>query len=196
MRFALIVMATATVLSGCIARTAGSVAGAAVGAGADAAQLGVESAGAVVGAATPDSAAHDHHDDGPRPFDETRDATADVDAALASAKITGKKLLLVLGGNWCHDSRGLAEKFEKRDLAHVISENYELVWVDVGHRDRNLHVPVRFGVPEIYGTPTVLILSPEGDLINRDTAHDWRTADSKPYRETLAYFSHFARESE
>lgn len=190
MRLLMILMATASVLSGCVVRTAGSVAGAAVGAGADAAQLGVESAGAVAGAA------HGHHDDDPRPFDETRDATADVDAALAAAQISGKNVLLVLGGNWCHDSRGLAAKFQKRGLASTVSENYELVWVDVGHRDRNLHVPARFGVPEIYGTPTVLILSPQGELLNLDTAHDWRTADSKPYRETLDYFRRFAPEGE
>ena len=152
--------------------------------------MGVESAGVVAGAA------HGHHDDNPRPFDETRDATADVDAALAAAQVSGKNVLLVLGGNWCHDSRGLAANFEKRELASTVSENYELVWVDVGHRDRNLHVPARFGVPEIYGTPTVLILSPQGDLLNRDTAHEWRTADSKPYRETLDYFRRFAPEGE
>ena len=133
-----------------------------------------------------------HHDDNPRPFDETRDASADVDAALRLAQNSGKNVLLVLGGNWCHDSRGLAAKFQQAELASVIDDGFELVWVDVGHRDRNLHIPRRFGVSELYGTPTVLILSPEGNLINRSSVHDWKTAYSKPYDETLAYFELYA----
>jgi hypothetical protein len=69
---------------------------------------------------------------------------------------------------------------------------YELVWVDVGYRDRNLDVAARFGVVGLLGTPTILILSPGGALLNRDSVHDWRTADSKPYSETLAYFERYA----
>ena len=130
--------------------------------------------------------------DEPRPFDETRNAMADVNAALERAAISGKNVLLVLGGNWCHDSRGLAAKFERGELAQVITDGYELVWVDVGYRDRNLDLPRRFGVLELVGTPTVLILSPEGELLNGDSVHDWRTAYSKPYDETLAYFERFA----
>jgi thiol-disulfide isomerase/thioredoxin len=132
------------------------------------------------------------HDKDPRPFDDTRNAMADVNAALMAAQAGGKNVLLVLGGNWCHDSRGLAAKFERDELAAVIAESYELVYVDVGYRDRNLDVPARFGVMELFGTPTVLIVSPEGDLLNRDSVHEWRTADSKPYDETLGYFRRYA----
>jgi len=64
--------------------------------------------------------------------------------------------------------------------------------VDVGHRDRNLNIARRFGIDAILGTPTVLILSPDGDLLNRDSVHDWRTADSKTLAETLDYFESFA----
>jgi hypothetical protein len=45
---------------------------------------------------------------------------------------------------------------------------------------------------DLLGTPTVLILSPEGELLNGASVHDWRTADSKPYDETLAYFQRYA----
>lgn len=133
-----------------------------------------------------------HDDDEPRPFDETRNAMLDVDAALAAAKVSRRNVLLALGGNWCHDSRALAADFQKPELAGVIAQGYELVWVDVGRRDRNLDVAARFGVTQLYGTPTVLIVSPEGALLNRDSAHDWRAAASKPYDDTLAYFRDYA----
>ncbi|MHA7873607.1 MAG: thioredoxin family protein, partial [Hyphococcus sp.] len=133
---------------------------------------------------------HDDHE--PRPFDASRNAMMDVDAALAAAAISSKRPLLVLGGNWCHDSRGLAAKFQRQELASVIEDNYELVWIDVGRRDRNLDVAERFGVDKVTGTPTVLVLSPEGDLLNADSVHDWRRADSISYADTLAYFQEFA----
>ncbi len=183
------------IIFGC-AKVASSTVGLATGVGATAAKTtaGAAKTGlkVAISADSDDDGHHGHHDDNPRPFDESRDATLDVDAALAQAKITGKRVLLVLGGNWCHDSRGLAAKFQEPTLASLVENNYELVWIDVGHRDRNLHVPQRFGVLQIFGTPTVLILSPEGDLLNADTVHDWRTADSKPFDETFDYFHSFA----
>jgi len=135
--------------------------------------------------------AHNGNDD-LRPFDETRTAALDVDAALASAAINGKRVALILGGNWCHDSRGLAAKLENAKLKKIIEESYELVYVDIGHRDRNLHVPARFGIHQIHGTPTIMILSKDGALLNADSAHDWRNADSRSLEETIAYFRSFA----
>ncbi len=133
------------------------------------------------------------YDNEPRPFDDTANAMDAVDAALNAAKANGKRPLLVLGGNWCHDSRGLATKFETAPLQSLIDDNFLPVWVDVGHRDRNLDVARRFGIDAILGTPTVLILSPDGDLLNRESVHDWRTADSKTLAETIEYFVSFAK---
>lgn len=130
--------------------------------------------------------------DDPRPYDKTRNAMADVDVTLAAAMKSGRRPLLVLGANWCHDSRGLAAKFETPALAQLIGEHFELAYIDVGQRDRNISVAQRFGVDEIRGTPTVLILSPSGELLNAESVHDWRTAHSIPMDETIAYFSRFA----
>lgn len=185
---------------GCVSAVTTTV-GAAAGVTKTAVKTSVGVTGAAVDAATPDGDKDekdrhgrdsDHHDDDPRPFDATRNAMMDVDIALQGAAISRRNVLLVLGGNWCHDSRGLAAKFQEPELAEVIAEGYELVWVDVGFRDRNLDVAARFGVMELFGTPTVLILSPEGALMNADTVHDWRTADSKPYGDTLVYFQRYA----
>lgn len=131
-------------------------------------------------------------DDEPRPFDEETDAMQAVDAALLAAKANGKRPLLIFGGNWCHDSRGLAKKFEVEPLRSLIASNYVPVWVDVGHRDKNLGVASRFGVEKLLGTPTVLILSPGGELLNAESVHDWRNADSKTLEEAIDYFESFA----
>jgi hypothetical protein len=128
------------------------------------------------------------------PFDVEADAMADVDAALARAAARGADVILVLGGNWCHDSRGLAWRLAQPEVAPLIAEHYELVYVDVGFRDRNLEVAQRFGVEAINGTPTVLVVSPEGTLLNADSVEEWRTASQRDVEDVAAYFGRWAGE--
>lgn len=129
-----------------------------------------------------------------RPFDETADAAAAVDAALVRAQETGKRVILVMGANWCHDSRGLAGWFAQPRFAAMLQARYELVYVDVGQRDRNIDIARRFGIEAIKGTPTVLVLSSSGDLLNRRSAPKWRNAASRREGDIYAYFDQFSPE--
>ncbi len=126
-------------------------------------------------------------------FDAKSNATADVDAALARARISNKRVIAVFGGNWCHDSIGLAGWFETPRFKDMLSAKYELVYVDVGvpqtGQGRNLALAQRLGLKRIKGTPTVMILSPDGRLLNRKDAPKWRNAAS---RTGDAIFNHFA----
>ncbi|WP_417620349.1 thioredoxin family protein [Parasphingorhabdus sp.] len=129
-----------------------------------------------------------------RPFDDAADAMAEVDLALARALIADKRVILVLGANWCHDSRGLAGWFSQPRFAEMLTAKYEIVYVDVGHRDRNIDIAQRFGLKAIQGTPTVLVLSPQGDLLNRKSAPKWRDAASREEADIFAYFDQFTPE--
>jgi hypothetical protein len=133
-------------------------------------------------------------DEDPRPFDPERDAAAQVDAALERAADAGRHVLLVFGANWCHDSRGLAGKIARApELGAVIEAAYELEYVDVGQRDRNLDQLARFGVEHIFGTPTVVIVDPhDGSAVNAPTFHDWRMADDAGVADLAAYFGRAA----
>ena len=129
-----------------------------------------------------------------RPFEESDDATAQVDAALARAQLNEKRVILVMGANWCHDSRGLAGWFAQPRFAAMLEAKYELVYVDVGHKDRNIDIARRFGLKAIKGTPTVLVLSAQGALLNRKSAPQWRDAASREEGDIFAYFDQFAAE--
>lgn len=111
------------------------------------------------------------------------DAAADVDAALARAAASGKRVLLVLGANWCHDSRALAGWLETPRFAALVAERYELVFVNVGMPQtgdgHNLDMARRFGLAGMTGTPALLVLTPEGAPVNLDTAATWRNAASR-----------------
>lgn len=118
-----------------------------------------------------------------RAYAVTPDAMADVNAALARAAASGTRVLLVMGGNWCHDSRALAGWLETPRFAALMADKYELVFVNVGLPQtgdgHNLAVPLRFGLAEMAGTPALLVLTAEGQAVNLDTAASWRNAASR-----------------
>jgi hypothetical protein len=152
---------------------------------------------AIAGSA-PNSETSAEHPEASR-FDESRTARVDVALALGRAALTRKRVILVMGANWCHDSRGLAGWFETPRFAEMLGRRYEIVFVDVGHPQdgdgRNLDIAQQFGVAEIAGTPTVLILSPEGTLLNAETARGWNNAASRPEDEIFDYFANFEPET-
>lgn len=111
------------------------------------------------------------------------DASSDVDGALVRAAVSGKRVLLVMGANWCHDSRALAGWLESPRFAALTDAHYEVVYVDVGvpqtGEGRNLDIARRFGLDEFPGTPALLVLTAEGRAVNLDTAASWRNAASR-----------------
>ena len=76
----------------------------------------------------------------------------------------------------------------------MLKTKYEVVYVDVGHRDRNIDIAQRFGIEKIKGTPTVLVLSSQGALLNPKSAPTWRNAASRDEADIYAYFDQFTPE--
>jgi hypothetical protein len=70
-----------------------------------------------------------------RLFQPSEDSIAEVQQALSRAEESDRLVLVVLGANWCHDSRALASRLYTPPLADVIQQHYELVFVDVGFLD-------------------------------------------------------------
>ena len=129
-------------------------------------------------ASVPQQAAAPHPE--ARLYAADADAMADVDAALARASVSGKRVALVLGANWCHDSRALAGWLE---TARFRALAYEVVYVDVGMpqtgEGRNLDIARRFGLDELKGTPALLVLEADGRAVNLESAASWRNAASR-----------------
>ena len=130
-------------------------------------------------------------------YDVSENAMADVDAALARAGSSGKRVLLVMGANWCHDSRALAGWLESARIATLVEREYELVFVNIGMPQtgdgHNLGVARRFGLADLPGTPNLLVLTPDGTLVNPDTATTWRNAASRSEDAILAELEQLAK---
>lgn len=129
-------------------------------------------------------------------FDVSGDAMADVDAALARAAASGRRVLLVMGANWCHDSRALAGWLETPRIAKLVAREYELVFVNIGMPQtgdgHNLAIARGFGLDDLPGTPNLLVLTADGTLVNPDTATTWRNAASRSGEEIFAELERLA----
>ena len=138
-----------------------------------------------VSSALAERAAHEDHEyPEARSYTVSQDAEGKVDAALMRAGENGKRVMLVMGANWCHDSRALAGWLATDRFETMISRHYELVFINVGTPQsegdgHNLGIAKRFGLDELPGTPNLLVVTPEGEAVNADTATTWRNAASR-----------------
>jgi len=126
-------------------------------------------------------------------YQPSADALSDVQRALSRAGDGDRLALVVLGANWCHDSRALASRLHRSPLAKVIQQHYEVVFVDVGFYETGRAVTQQFGVAHFYATPTVLIIDPtNGQLVNDEDRHIWGNAFNIDMSSSVQYFEKWA----
>ena len=154
--------------------------------------LSLASACANVPAVTPVGVV-DHPEASPFDTDKTLVAQDAVDETLAASAASGKHAMIVLGANWCHDSRALAGWFETPRFEALLNEHYEVAYIDVGQKDRNIDVAQRFGLESIVGTPTVLVVNADGVVLNLETAVTWRNSASRTENSIFEAFARLAQ---
>ena len=103
------------------------------------------------------------------PHRVTANAGQSVDSALARAKKQHKLAFIVLGANWCRSCDMLASFLALPEVRRFVDAHYIVARVDVGHFDRNLHIPARWGIVDrLPGLPTIVIVDPaDNSLVNR-----------------------------
>ncbi|MCB9595416.1 MAG: thioredoxin family protein [Sandaracinaceae bacterium] len=102
-----------------------------------------------------------------RPYDESADAQAQIDAAVAASAADGKRVLLMFGANWCPWCRRLDWVFQNQpDVSRELAAGWRLVHVDVGPRgsSTNRAVALRYGDPLGNGLPCLVVLDDEGGV--------------------------------
>ena len=121
------------------------------------------------------------------------DACADLDAARADAARTGRSAVIVFGGDWCHDSTGLAKVLTSPAFRDEFGARFSVTFIDVGvpqtGNGRNLDLIARYGVKRMRGTPAMFVIGPDGAARNsRRDAQGWRNADSRGEAAILDWF--------
>lgn len=117
---------------------------------------------------------------------------ATLAAAREQARGADKLLMVVLGADWCHDSRAFADYLQDPDFRTLIDARYVVERVNVGFYENVRPVVDAWDLPVIYGTPTVIVEEPNsGVILNRDTLPYWRNADALGIEAALTYFDAF-----
>lgn len=100
-----------------------------------------------------------------------------------------KLLLLVLGGEWCHDTKALQQHFAEPALAAELAKRFNIAFVDVGYLEFGQATAQRFQLPLYYGTPAVMIIAPDsGQLLNKSDLMHWTSAANFDAAAYKAYF--------
>lgn len=128
------------------------------------------------------------------PFYTDKAAQIAVDNAIVKANQTNKDALIVMGANWCHDSRALATHFEKPRFKAMLNSHYVLEYIDVAKKNKNQDIARSFGIDGTKGTPTVFIVDGEGKVRNLETAPTWRNAASRNEDDIYNYFRDYAHD--
>ncbi|MFW6413356.1 MAG: thioredoxin family protein [Oceanicaulis sp.] len=122
----------------------------------------------------------------PSIYDEDLDVHDELDGAFARAQAADRRVLVVMGGDWCPDCRVLDAMAARPEISARLAELYETVKFSVGRYDKNLDAVERLGFSELKGAPAVLVFTAAGEAVERSRAYDWRTARSRAPSEFLA----------
>jgi thioredoxin 1 len=104
------------------------------------------------------------------------DAHEEIRAAERRAAKTRKRVLVVFGADWCYDCHVLDKAFHRKDIAAVLTGNYEVVHVDVGRGDKNQDLMNQYAVPMKRGIPAIAILDSGGRLLYSQRNGEWERA--------------------
>jgi thiol:disulfide interchange protein len=99
----------------------------------------------------------------PQVYNEAADARADLKAALARAQKDNKRVLVQWGANWCGWCVMLHDLFKSdKEIAKELLYEYEVVFVDIGQRDKNLDLVHELGATLDQGVPYLTVLDGSG----------------------------------
>ena len=101
----------------------------------------------------------------PLPYDESADAKAAVQQALAAAKESRTPVFVIFGANWCEDCRALDRAIQSGKSAQLLAREFKVVKVDIGNFDRNLDLVAAYGNPIKKGIPAAVVLSPNNEVL-------------------------------
>jgi hypothetical protein len=109
-------------------------------------------------------------------FDPKRDPAADLGAAVKSAAVSGKRIIMDVGGEWCSWCVYMDKFFYLNPgLAAIRDDNF--VWVKVNFSPLNENPSFLSAYPAPASLPHFYVLDPEGKLLHSHDTSDLEKGD-------------------
>jgi hypothetical protein len=105
-------------------------------------------------------------------FPEGVDGGALLEAGLAEARATGRRVLVILGENSCPWCRALCELWWRPDVAAAAEKGFVVVKVDIGQGDRNGALRRRLGATEPV-SPYLVVLDANEKIYHLQSSAGW-----------------------
>jgi thiol:disulfide interchange protein len=121
-------------------------------------------------------------------YDAARDAAADIERALSAAAATRRRVLLIVGGDWCKDCRELDALFAREPaLAQARDARFVPVKVYVGSDNRNEAVLARY--PKLDWVPTLIELDAAGKASRATASTEFHSSEKLDPARVRAFFA-------
>ncbi len=114
-------------------------------------------------------------------YDPDARAAAELQSAIAYASVTGKHVLIQVGGNWCPWCIKLDKLMgNDHEIDSLLNADYIWIRVNYSKENKNLDVLKRLENPQRFGFPVLVLLDGAGQrlhtqdsgLLEKDGAHD------------------------
>lgn len=124
-------------------------------------------------------------------YDPERDPNADLEATLARATAEDKRILLVVGGDWCVWCK-ILEKFiaDNEAVAEALAADYLIMKVDYAADGRNGQFLA--GYPEAGGYPHFYVLDKSGAFVHSQNTVELEAGESYDLEVFLAFLARWA----
>lgn len=127
-------------------------------------------------------------------FDPKRDASADIQAAIAEAQRTHKRILLYVGGDWCVYCAELKALFQAHpELAELRDQRFITVHIFYDHGNHNSTALAPYG--PFVGIPHYFVLDSDGKLLHSEHLVDLREKGSYSAARMKAFLELWATHS-
>ena len=126
-------------------------------------------------------------------YDIERDPARDVEAAVAEATQTNKRILLDVGGDWCKWCVYLDRFFADNPELYQYREE-KFIWVKVNRSEENPNDDFLACYPDFDGVPHFFVLESDGTLLHsQDTAPLESGADSYSLEAMKSFLEEWAK---
>jgi thiol-disulfide isomerase/thioredoxin len=126
----------------------------------------------------------------PNLYPKNADATQEIKHAIAEAGKTGKRIILVFGGNWCVDCHMLDAMFHEPEIAPLAEKNFIVVHVDIGHgEEKNRDITQKYHTPLDKGVPVLAVVDSSDKLIYSQQNGEFESARSMDPDDLIAFLN-------
>jgi thiol:disulfide interchange protein len=111
------------------------------------------------------------------PYDPSLDGWRQLQAAGRKAAADNRRVLIIVGGNWCKWCRALDRLMAEDAALRGELASYEVVHLNYSKENKNPEAMAHLGNPEKLGFPSLLVLSPQVQVLHTQSSEIFETGD-------------------